>query len=179
MPRLMRPDFSARHSPRLTNGNEVLTRRRPRAWASGRCRWLPSGVTTGLEPAEASIQCVTCQAGHKDQALQHLDCCVRRTHAPLRHVVGGDLDRASQPGYSLHRWQASRINLVAGGPCNWAAWMLPPVARDANPCRCGRSAPSTRHRPGCASSQGTVCSMVCFLLTETACWRNLSRFSPG
>src|SRR2546428_53185 len=65
-PRLMRPLFSVRHSPRLTNRNGVLARMAPPSTASGTPHHPSASISRGplLEDAKPPVQGL---AGQDDQ----------------------------------------------------------------------------------------------------------------
>src|ERR1700709_2257606 len=74
-PRLIRPERSVMHSPRLTNRNGVETRMAPPNTARGTVHSpiVPSAMSGfPLKEANASIERVACQYEHEDDSLQHL-----------------------------------------------------------------------------------------------------------
>src|ERR1700732_797441 len=75
-PRLMRPERSVMHSPRLTNRNGVETRMAPPNTARGTVQSpiVPSAISGfPLQKANSSIERVARKNENKDNPLQHLD----------------------------------------------------------------------------------------------------------
>src|ERR1700687_6161224 len=86
-PRLMRPERSVMHSPRLTNRNGVETRMAPPNTASGTVQSpiVPSAMSGfPFQEANSAIQRVACQHKDEDNALQHLDRGVRQAEPALQ-----------------------------------------------------------------------------------------------
>src|SRR3982075_1869351 len=87
-PRLMRPERSVMHSPRLTNKNGVEMRMAPPNTASGTVQSpiVPSAMSGGLsfEKADPAIQRVARQHGDEDHALQHQHRGVGQTKPALQ-----------------------------------------------------------------------------------------------
>src|SRR3954453_16203145 len=74
-PRLMRPERSVMHSPKLTNRKGVETRIAPPNTASGTVQSpiVPSAISGfSFQEADASIQRVAGKHEYEDDALQHL-----------------------------------------------------------------------------------------------------------
>src|SRR5580698_9260348 len=91
-PRLMRPERSVMHSPRLTNRNGVETRIAPPSTASGTVQSpiVPSAMSGfALQEANSSIDRVACQHENEDDPLQHLHRSVGQTEAPLQETAAG------------------------------------------------------------------------------------------
>src|ERR1700753_2682268 len=75
-PRLMRPERSVMHSPRLTNRNGVETRMAPPNTASGTVQRpiVPSAMSgPAFQKADASVECIAAEHEYEDNSLQHLD----------------------------------------------------------------------------------------------------------
>src|SRR3984957_8832915 len=97
-PRLIRPERSVMHSPRLTNRNGVETRMAPPNTASGMVQRpiVPSAISgPALQEADASVQCVAGENGDKDDALQHLYRGVGQAEPSLQQPAAG-ADSAEQ-----------------------------------------------------------------------------------
>src|ERR1700693_1787178 len=97
-PRLMRPERSVMHSPRLTKRNGVETRMAPPNTASGMVQrpMVPSAISgAALQEADASVQCVAGENGDKDDPLQHLHRGVRHAEPALQQSAAG-ADAAEQ-----------------------------------------------------------------------------------
>src|ERR1700676_501011 len=84
-PRLMRPDRSVMHSPRLTNRNGVETRMAPPNNASG----------TVQSPIVSSAHRVAGEHEHEDDPLQHLYGGVGQAEPALQQPAAG-ADAAEQ-----------------------------------------------------------------------------------
>src|SRR5881296_2647298 len=108
-PRLIRPLFSVRHSPRLTNRNGVLPRMAPPRTASGTPHHPSASTSGGLlwhdpvgwrrhrrpEDAEPPVHGLAGEDDQEDDAAHHLDRRVRQIVAPLQEAPGG-VDAAEQ-----------------------------------------------------------------------------------
>src|SRR6267142_6137432 len=97
-PRLMRPERSVMHSPRLTNRNGVETRMAPPNTASGTVQSpiVPSAMSGfPLQKADPPVQRVARQHEHEDDALQHLHRCVGQAKPSLQQPAAG-ADAAQQ-----------------------------------------------------------------------------------
>src|SRR5215470_1421172 len=97
-PRLMRPERSVMHSPRLTNRNGVETRMAPPSTASGTVQSpIPPSAMSGfpLQKADPAIERVARQHEHEDDALQHQHGCVGQAKPPLQQPAAG-ADAAEQ-----------------------------------------------------------------------------------
>src|SRR4030081_3405615 len=90
-PRLMRPERSVMHSPRLTNRNGVETRIAPPNTASGTVqspmvpsaiRFAPSGFA--FQKTDPPVQRVARQHRDKDDSLQHLNRRVGQAEPALQ-----------------------------------------------------------------------------------------------
>src|ERR1700751_2920290 len=91
-PRLMRPDRSVMHSPRLTNRNGVETRMAPPNTASGTVQSpiVPSAMSGfAFQKANSSVQRVTCQHKDEDDSLQYLDGGVGQAEPALQQAAAG------------------------------------------------------------------------------------------
>src|SRR4030095_12439231 len=91
-PRLMRPERSVMHSPRLTNRNGVETRMAPPNTASGTVRSPidPSAMSGfSLQKTDASVQRIAGEYEHKDDTLQHQDRCIRQSEPALQQTTAG------------------------------------------------------------------------------------------
>src|SRR5437868_15145581 len=91
-PRLMRPERSVMHSPRLTNRNGVETRMAPPNTASGTVQRpiVPSAMSGfSLQEADASVQRVAGQHEDEDDALQHLHRGIRQAEAAMQQSAAG------------------------------------------------------------------------------------------
>src|SRR2546430_11311826 len=87
-PRLMRPDFSVMHSPRLTNRNGVLARIAPPNKASSKePQTMPVSVI-GLAPQAPAIEItrerLEAEQAHEQHTLQHQHGGIRQAEAPLQ-----------------------------------------------------------------------------------------------
>src|SRR5471030_114585 len=88
-PRLMRPERSVMHSPRLTNRNGVETRIAPPNTASGTVQSpiVPSAMSGfPLQKGDPAVNRVTGQNRDEDNPLQHLDRSVRQTEPALQQA---------------------------------------------------------------------------------------------
>src|ERR1700722_12672637 len=97
-PRLMRPERSVMHSPRLTNRNGVETRIAPPNTASGTVQSpiVPSAMSGfPLQKADPAVHRVAGQNRDEDNSLQHLDRSVRQTEPALQQAAAG-ADAAEQ-----------------------------------------------------------------------------------
>src|SRR6202041_3490493 len=97
-PRLMRPERSVMHSPRLTNRNGVETRMAPPNTASGTVQRpiVPSAISGfAFQEANSSIQRVARENEDKDNPLQHLNRGVRQAEPALQQPAAG-ADSAQQ-----------------------------------------------------------------------------------
>src|SRR5437773_7015947 len=100
-PRLMRPERSVMHSPRLTNRNGVETRIAPPNTASGTVQSpiVPSAMSgLSLQEADPSVQRVTGEHEDEDDSLQHQHGGVRQAEPPLQQAAAG-ADAAEQNGH--------------------------------------------------------------------------------
>src|SRR6202167_508079 len=91
-PRLMRPERSVMHSPRLTNKNGVETRMAPPNTATGTVQSpiVPSAMSGfSLQKADPSVDGVACQHEDKDNSLQHLDRGVGQAEPSLQQAAAG------------------------------------------------------------------------------------------
>src|SRR5882757_8385247 len=99
-PRLMRPERSVMHSPRLTNRNGVETRMAPPNTASGTVQspMVPSAMSGfTFQEANASVQRVAGKDEDEDDSLQHQHRRVRQAEPPLQQAAAG-ADAAEQNG---------------------------------------------------------------------------------
>src|SRR6267142_3887723 len=97
-PRLMRPERSVMHSPRLTNKNGVETRMAPPNTASGTVQSpiVPSAISRfSFQETDASIQRVAGEYEHEDDPLQHQDRCIGQSEPALQQAAAG-ADAAKQ-----------------------------------------------------------------------------------
>src|SRR5437764_12196520 len=97
-PRLMRPERSVMHSPKLTNRNGVEMRMAPPNTASGTVQSPidPSAISRfSLQEADAAVQCVACQHEHEDDALQHQHRGIGQSEPALQQPAAG-ADAAEQ-----------------------------------------------------------------------------------
>src|ERR1700755_2813479 len=91
-PRLMRPERSLMHSPRLTNRNGVETRMAPPNTARGTVHSpiVPSAISGfAFQEADASVQRVACQHRDEDDALQHLPRGIGQAEPALQQPAAG------------------------------------------------------------------------------------------
>src|SRR6185295_16214422 len=91
-PRLMRPERSVMHSPRLTNRNGVETRMAPPNTASGTVQSpIDPSATSGLsfQKTDAAVQRIAGQHEHEDDALQYQHRGVRQAEAALQQAAAG------------------------------------------------------------------------------------------
>src|SRR6187399_1329343 len=92
-PRLIRPDFSVMHSPRLTNKKGVLTRIAPARIASGTPQFpKPVSATQRLlllKEFEAPVVRLACENHNKDCALQNIDGRIGQSKSPLQQSATG------------------------------------------------------------------------------------------
>src|SRR5206468_366391 len=104
-PRLMRPERSVMHSPRLTNRNGVETRIAPPNTASGTVQSpiVPSAISGfSLQEADSAVQSVAGQHEDEDDALQHLHGGIGQAKPALQQATAG-ADAAEQDGYGNNR----------------------------------------------------------------------------
>src|SRR3981081_1383337 len=97
-PRLMRPERSVMHSPRLTNRNGVETRMAPPNTASGTVQSpiVPSDMSGfPLQEADAAVNRIACEDEDEDNSLQHLNGGVRQAEPALQQAAAG-ADSAQQ-----------------------------------------------------------------------------------
>src|SRR5260370_33852899 len=97
-PRLMRPERSVMHSPRLTNRNGVETRMAPPNTASGTVQspMVPSAMSgPALEKTQSSIKRVAGENEDEDNSLQHLNGGGGQAEPPLQQAAAGS-DSAQQ-----------------------------------------------------------------------------------
>src|SRR5882672_3527535 len=107
-PRLMRPERSVMHSPRLTNRNGVEMRMAPPNTASGTVQSPidPSAISGfSFQEADAAVQRVARQHEHEDDALQHLHGGIGQSEPALQQAAAG-ADAAEQ---DRHRNDGERI----------------------------------------------------------------------
>src|ERR1700730_16770991 len=110
-PRLMRPERSVMHSPRLTNRNGVETRMAPPNTASGTVQSpiVPSAMSGfPLQEADASIERVAGEHEHEDDPRQHLYGGVGQAEPALQQPAAG-ADAAEQ-----HRDRNDRQRILPG-----------------------------------------------------------------
>src|SRR6266571_4751808 len=89
-PRLMRPERSVMHSPRLTNRNGVETRMAPPNTASGTVQSpiVPSAMLGFvLQEANSSVQRIACENGDEDNSLQHQHRRIRQAEPALQQAA--------------------------------------------------------------------------------------------
>src|SRR6266496_2243995 len=97
-PRLIRPERSVMHSPRLTNRNGVETRMAPPNTASGTVQSPidPSAMSGfSFQKTDAAIQRVAGEHKDKDDALQHQHGCIGQAKPTLQQAAAG-ADAAKQ-----------------------------------------------------------------------------------
>src|SRR6516165_6741816 len=97
-PRLMRPERSVMHSPRLTNRNGVETRMAPPNTASGTVQSPIDGSAISrlsLQKADASVERIACQHEDEDDALQHHHRRIGQSEPALQQSSAG-ADAAKQ-----------------------------------------------------------------------------------
>src|ERR1700742_3904269 len=82
-PRLMRPDFSVRHSPRATNMKGVETRIAPPSMAMRTVKRVSCIASSRFEELELAVERLRRQQDDEDEALQHQDGGVGHVHAAL------------------------------------------------------------------------------------------------
>src|SRR6516164_8443537 len=86
-PRLMRPERSVMHSPRLTNRNGVETRMAPPRTASGTVHNpIPPSAMSGFSSQEADppVERIACKHEDEDDALQYLHRSVGQAEPALQ-----------------------------------------------------------------------------------------------
>src|SRR5476649_904537 len=91
-PRLMRPERSVMHSPRLTNRNGVETRMAPPNTASGTVQSpiVPSAISGfPFQEANSAIHRVAGQNENENNSLQHLHRGVGQAEASLQQPAAG------------------------------------------------------------------------------------------
>src|SRR5207248_11196463 len=91
-PRLMRPERSVMHSPRLTNRNGVETRMAPPSTASGTVQSPidPSAISGfSLQEADAAVERIACEHEDEDDALKHQHGGIWQSEAPLQQAATG------------------------------------------------------------------------------------------
>src|ERR1700750_1066768 len=97
-PRLIRPERSVMHSPRLTNRNGVETRMAPPNTARGTVQspMVPSDMSGfALQKANSPIQRMACETEAEDNSLQHLHRGVGQAEPALQQAAAG-ADSAQQ-----------------------------------------------------------------------------------
>src|SRR3954471_24802659 len=118
-PRLMRPERSVMHSPRLTNRNGVETRMAPPSTASGTVQSPiePSAISgLSLQKPDAAVERIAGQDEDEDDALQHQHGCIRQSEAALQQpAAGADTTEQNRDGDNGER-------------------ILPRQEGDENPC---------------------------------------------
>src|SRR3954470_3201996 len=100
-PRLMRPERSVMHSPRLTNKNGVETRMAPANTGSGTVHSpiVPSAISGfSFQEADPAVQGVARQHEHEDDALQHQHRGIGQTEPSLQQPAAG-ADAAKENRY--------------------------------------------------------------------------------
>src|SRR5215470_9354250 len=145
-PRLMRPERSVMHSPRLTNRKGVETRIAPPNTASGTVQSpIPPSAISGfpLQKADAAIERVARQHEHEDDALQHQHGRIRQSEPALqqpaarlalvRPCTAATSTMPARPALAPARKQMVRISLPTERPTIFAARILPPATRAAKP----------------------------------------------
>src|SRR6202022_3579721 len=91
-PRLMRPERSVMHSPRLTNRNGVETRMAPPNTASGTVQSpiVPSAMSGfPFQEANSSIKRITCQNENENNSPQPLNGGGRQAEPALQQAAAG------------------------------------------------------------------------------------------
>src|SRR4029450_2986948 len=104
-PRLMRPERSVMHSPRLTNRNGVETRMAPPNTASGTVQspMDPSAMSgVSFQEADPPVQRVARQHEHEDDALQHQHRGIGQSEPALQQSAAG-ADAAEQDRHGNDR----------------------------------------------------------------------------
>src|SRR5436190_19705223 len=104
-PRLMRPERSVMHSPRLTNRNGVETRMAPPNTASGTVQSpIDPSAMSGLsfQEADAAVERVARQHEDEDNALQHQHRRIRQSQPALQQATTG-ADAAEQDRHGNDR----------------------------------------------------------------------------
>src|ERR1700685_321478 len=89
-PRLMRPERSVMHSPKLTNRNGVETRMAPPNTATGTVQSpIDPSAMSGfpLQKADPPVERVARQHEHEDNALQHLHRSVGQAEPSLQQAA--------------------------------------------------------------------------------------------
>src|ERR1700716_3820939 len=91
-PRLMRPERSVMHSPRLTNRNGVETRIAPPNTASGTVQRtiVPSAISGfPFQEADPSVHRVAGEHEHEDNPWQHLNGRIGQAEPALQQSAAG------------------------------------------------------------------------------------------
>src|SRR4051795_9004725 len=91
-PRLMRPDRSVMHSPRLTNRNGVDTRMAPPNTASGTVQSpiVPSAMSGfAFQKADPAVQRIARQNENEENPLQHQPRRIWRPEPALQKPAAG------------------------------------------------------------------------------------------
>src|SRR6202022_5061406 len=91
-PKLMRPERSVMHSPRLTNRNGVDTRMAPPNTASGTVQSpiVPSAMSGfPFQEAYSAVNRVACQHKDEDNSLQHLNRRIGQAEPALQQAATG------------------------------------------------------------------------------------------
>src|SRR3954462_14181279 len=97
-PRLMRPERSVMHSPRLTNRNGVETRMAPPSTASGTVQSPiePSAISgLSLQKPDAAGEGIAGQYEDESNPLQHQPGCIRQSEGARQPPAAG-ADTAEQ-----------------------------------------------------------------------------------
>src|ERR1700681_468587 len=91
-PRLMRPDRSVMHSPRLTNRNVAETRMAPPNTASGTVQSPivePAISGLSLQEANCSIQRIACETKDEDDCTRRQRRATRQAEPALQQAAAG------------------------------------------------------------------------------------------
>src|SRR6476661_7273693 len=91
-PRLMRPERSVMHSPKLTKRNGVETRMAPPNTASGTVQSpiVPSAMSgLSFQKADPAVQRIARQHEHEDDPLQHQHGRIGQAEPALQEAAAG------------------------------------------------------------------------------------------
>src|SRR5438034_1268714 len=135
----MRPLFSVRHSPRLTNRNGVLARMAPPSTASGTPHHPSASISRGplLEDAKPPVQRLAGQDDQEDDSPHDQNGGVRQV-MPSLHQAAARFNAAEQDRHRDHRqWvlageegdENAGIAVAGDERCTRAGSRMGPVTR--------------------------------------------------
>src|SRR2546425_1711077 len=122
-PRLMRPLFSVRHSPRLTNRNGVLARMAPPSTASGTPHHPSASISRGplLEDAKPPVQGLAGQDDQEDDSPHDQNGGVRQV-MPSLHQAAARFNAAEQDRHRDHRQRSEERRVGKECRSRWSPY---------------------------------------------------------